>query len=279
MATALLGWLSIAATAQAADAPPAWPSAEQVEAVRAARPMPTVPGFESSAPPRRGQGPIEGPSSVPSLGALPPSPATAIPLDIAELAAQGSRLGAPSAGGASTPARPAVQVFVTLQMPRASLERLVEQAERSGVTLVMRGLHAQSLRKTVLALGELIGPRRVHWVIDPKAFERYGVNRTPTFVVDLDASQPATDPSARPDGSAANAQAGSPVPTGGSLLQDTACEPASNRCSAADTFVSIAGDVSLDHALRSIALQAPEAGPVVASVLARLDKAARDVRP
>ena len=165
-----------------------------------------------------------------------------------------------------------MQVFVTLTMPRPSLQRLVDQAERSGATLVLRGLHAQSMRKTVLALGELIGQRRVNWVIDPKAFERYAVTRAPTFVVDLGGARPTAGLLSRSDEPADLQQARPRREPSGNPL-DAACGPTSNQCTATDTFISVAGDVSLDHALRTLARHAPQASPVVAPMLARLDAA------
>lgn len=166
-----------------------------------------------------------------------------------------------------------MQVFVTLNMPRPSLHRLVDQAERSGATLVLRGLHAQSMRKTVLALGELIGQRRVNWVIDPKAFERYAVTRAPTFVVDLGGARPTAGLLSRSDEPADLQQARPRREPSGNPLDDAACGPTSNQCTATDTFISVAGDVSLDHALRTLARHAPQASPVVAPMLARLDAA------
>ena len=43
-------------------------------------------------------------------------------------------------------------------------------------------LKSQSMRETVSAVGELIGERKVTWVIDPEAFTRHAVRQAPTFV-------------------------------------------------------------------------------------------------
>jgi conjugal transfer pilus assembly protein TrbC len=64
----------------------------------------------------------------------------------------------------------------------------------------------------------LIGSRRVAVQIDPEAFDRYGITRTPTFVLDM-------------DGTGAEA-----------------C--ASRVCGSSKQFAKVAGDVTLDYAMR-----------------------------
>jgi conjugal transfer pilus assembly protein TrbC len=266
------GVLSAAAMAETGISSPPWPTAQQIDAARAARPMPSILSPTPAAP--RGETPLANRApQLPLIGALSTPPDSALPLDIAALAAQGAWIGKQAADAGQATQTPAVQVFVTLNLPRPSLQRLVDQAERSGATLVLRGLHAQSMRKTVFALGELIGQRRVNWVIDPKAFERYAVTRAPTFVVDLSGGRPKADLSIRPDEPADLQQSRSLREPSGNSRDDAACGPASNQCTATDTFVSVAGDVSLDHALRTLARHAPQASPVVAPMLARLDAA------
>lgn len=74
-------------------------------------------------------------------------------------------------------------IFVTLAMPRVSLQRLVEQAERSRATLVLRGLKDRSMKDTLAVVAGLIGQRKVAWMIDPESFKRYGVDLAPSFVL------------------------------------------------------------------------------------------------
>jgi conjugal transfer pilus assembly protein TrbC len=136
---------------------------------------------------------------------------------------------------------PHLRVFITLEMPRPSLERLVDQASRTGATLVLRGLKAQSLRETITAVRPLIEAHSVAWVIDPEAFARYQVTVAPTFVLMLtDASIEADEP-----------QCGS-------------------SCATPTTFVSVAGDVSIDYALDAMSRQSLAAVPRVAALLKRL---------
>ncbi len=83
--------------------------------------------------------------------------------------------GVPAPGGLS--------VFVSLSMPRGSLELLVAEAERTGATLVLRGMVDRSISKTMLAVQKLIGSRQVGWAIDPDAFTRFRVETVPVFVL------------------------------------------------------------------------------------------------
>ena len=180
------------------------------------------------------------------------TPSAALSIDIAAMAKQGAELTtpAPAATGAS-----ALRIFITLDMPRGSLQRLVDQAARSGATLVLRGLKAQSMRQTLAAVGELIETRRVSWVIDPDAFTRFQVSTAPTFVLSL-ADEPAPGTSGT-----------------GSVPDLPRCAGASCAATTAQAnFLSVSGDVSLDYALDAMLRASPEAAPRATTILQRLRK-------
>lgn len=200
---------------------PRWPDASDIERAQKAHPFPQAD--------RLGAQPVP----VPPRVNLPPA---AAPSDIEALARAGARLGSPAA---QTTAASPLRIFITLEMPRASLQLLTDQAARSGVVLVLRGLKANSMRETLAAVSSLIGERQVAWVIDPEAFARHRIERAPTFVLSLDDR----------------------VDTATSCGTDCRTPPA---------FISVSGDVSLDHALDTLARQRPEARPLVAPLLARL---------
>lgn len=112
-------------------------------------------------------------------------------------------------------------IFVTLQMPRVSLQRLVAQAERSRATLVLRGLKGRSMQDTLAEVAALIGKRKVAWAIDPESFKRFGVVLAPTYV--LVAPQIGVAPG---------------------------CD--AGQCVAEPVFSKVAGDVSVGYALQAI---------------------------
>lgn len=143
-------------------------------------------------------------------------------------------------GATAAPASAPLRIFVTLDMPRASLKLLTDQAARSGAALVLRGLKSQSMRETVSAVGGLIGESKAAWIIDPEAFTRHAVRQAPTFVLAL--SDAAND---------------APRSCG------TSCAPNSG-------YVSISGDVSLDYALEAILRRKPEAALRAGPILKRL---------
>jgi conjugal transfer pilus assembly protein TrbC len=180
-------------------------------------------------------------------------------IDIAAMARQGAALAFPAPGesGAS-----ALRIFITLDMPRASLQRLVDQAERSGATLVLRGLKAQSMRQTIAAVGVLIDTRRVSWVIDPNAFTRFSVKAAPTFVLYL-ADEPTPGiPSMPGIPGKAGLDAAPDLPRCGGSSCTT---PASQA-----TYVSVSGDVSLDYALDAMMRGSVDAAPRAKTILQRL---------
>jgi conjugal transfer pilus assembly protein TrbC len=113
-----------------------------------------------------------------------------------------------------------LSIFVSLAMPRPSLERLVAQAEKSGATLVLRGMLQGSIAKTTAAVIGLIGQRKVAWTIDPDAFKRFDVKWVPVYVL---------------------TRAGA-VPVG---CHDGLALPE-------DSYVRLAGDVSIEYALDAI---------------------------
>ena len=168
------------------------------------------------------------------------------------MARQGAALTTPPPSANATSA---LRIFITLDMPRGSLQRLVDQATRSGSTLVLRGLKSQSMRQTLAAVGELIQTRSVSWVIDPDAFTRYSVSAAPTFVLTL-----TDEPIPR-------------MPAFGTTPELPRCSGTSCTSPAAQSsYLSISGDVSLDYALDTMLRRSPEAAPRVTTLLQKLHK-------
>lgn len=148
-----------------------------------------------------------------------PQPVTRMPIDL-EAISKGFDLqnGAQAAALSPGKAGPKVLIFVTFAMPEPTLQRLVDQAARAGATLVLRGLVNGSIRDTVTRMQALIGSQRVAVQIDPEAFDRHGITRTPTFVLVMDSAGTEACPS--------------------------------RVCDASAQFMKVAGDVTLDYAMR-----------------------------
>ena len=177
------------------------------------------------------------PVPIPNVEALP-QPLSRTPIDLEALAR-----GYASQADAITQAQglatgPGLLVFVSLSMPRPTLQRLVGQAARAKASIVLRGFANGSLRDTVAQVQGLIGARQVAVQIDPQAFDRYAVTRVPTFVLVRDGTRP------------------------------VAC--ASGSCAPADSFLRTSGDVSLDYALEHMRRSAPGFGPPADTFLKRI---------
>ena len=229
-ASGLAAWLTPDAFAQGQPTAPRWPTAQEIERAKAERPFP--------APDATIPAPRTLPRFAHGLGAeAGRPPATGTGIDIGALARQGSQISGAMSPGALPPQEPALRIFVTLDMPLGSLRRLVDQAERAGAVLVLRGLKNQSMRQTVAAVSELLGQRKAGWVIDPEAFERHGVEAAPTFLLTM----------------------GEDVPT---------CS--ATTCTVPRPFVSVSGDVSLDYALEHVARRYTGAAAVAGLYLSRL---------
>lgn len=148
-----------------------------------------------------------------------PQPVTRMPIDL-EAISKGFDLQNGARAAAMRPGKPGPKllIFVSFAMPETTLQRLVDQAARAGSTLVLRGLVNGSIRETVTRMQALIGSRRVAVQIDPEAFDRYGITRTPTFVL---------------------------------VMDDTGTEACASRaCDSSQEFGKVAGDVTLDYAMQ-----------------------------
>jgi len=160
---------------------------------------------------------------VPAVPRIVPTPPS---LDIADIARRHIQI---KGQADAAPASPSLRIFVSLSMPETSLRLLVTQAERSGATLLLRGLKANSMKQTLEAVQALIGERKVNWQIDPEAYARYSVRHAPTFVL-----------------------------TKSGVAGDSNNASCGTSCIAANAFYSVAGDVSLDYALDALVRRYPE---------------------
>lgn len=158
-------------------------------------------------------------------------------IDLEALARQGARLPTESPTEAAPKPVSTLRIFVTLDMPAASLRLLAAQAARVGAPLVLRGLKDRSMRATIAAIGRITGTGNAGWFIDPDAFTRYEITQAPTFVVTEEVSA-------------------TPSCTG--------------ACRASEDWTAIAGDVSAEYAIEAILRQKPALAPRLQPLLARL---------
>lgn len=124
-------------------------------------------------------------------------------------------------------------IFVSLSMPRETLQALSEQASMYGAVLVLRGLKNNSLKATVAEIKSIIGDVKVGWQINPVAFTRFNVQAVPAFVI-----------------------------TKGNEVshQDT------KGCAPPASYLSVSGDVSAEYALEKLAGSAtPDFSPLIDS--------------
>jgi conjugal transfer pilus assembly protein TrbC len=167
-----------------------------------------------------------------------PVPATVAPIDLEALARGFDTRTSPAMQRQAS--GPSVLVFISFAMPDAALQRLAEQASRAQATLVLRGLVDGSMVRTVTRVRSLLAGRSIAVQIDPQAFDRYTIVRTPSFVVLGDQVQP---------------------------------QPcASGACIPADGYALVSGDVSLDYALAHVQRAAPRFAKSAATLLRRLGR-------
>lgn len=218
----LCGMVLLLLPALASAAAPVWPTADAIERAQQRHPFPDLQRLD--------QVPLPG---LPRI--TPGRPA----IDIEALARQHAPT--PHQNPDATRDPTALRIFVTLAMPEASLRLLVNQAQRAGATLLLRGLKDRSMKQTLASVQALIGTSKVAWQIDPEAYTRYGIRHAPTFVL-----------------------------TRATADREVSPGTCTGSCVATTAFFSVAGDVSLDYALDTIVRRHPDAGQVVAPFLQRL---------
>jgi conjugal transfer pilus assembly protein TrbC len=175
--------------------------------------------------------------AAPKLDALP-VPLTRRQVDLAAVASGYEAIAPLGQAAAALSNAPSLLVFVSFSMPEPTLARLVDQATRAGATLVLRGFVNGSLQQTVARAQQLIGKRQVGFQLDPQAFDRFSVTATPTFVL---------------------------------LKPGAASTPcAAGTCFPASSYVSAAGDVSLDFALEHFQRAAPAFSRDAGAILAKM---------
>ena len=226
--------------------PTAWaagPTITEADIERARRAQPTVTEQDiEQARRKHSRPPVDAPAnasapSAPSVDALP-QPVTRTTIDL-EALARGYASQADAMDAAQGLAKgPGLLVFVSLAMPRPTLQRLIEQAARARASVILRGLANGSLRETVAQVQPLIGQRQVAVQIDPQAFDRFAIARVPSFVLVRDGTRPES------------------------------C--AAGSCAPPEAFLRTAGDVSLDYALEHMQRAAPAFRADAAPFLARL---------
>ena len=109
--------------------------------------------------------------------------------------------------------------------------------------LVVRGLKDRSMRRTLEEVQQIIGERKVSWVIDPTAFDRFDVTSVPTIVL--------TSP----------------------RISASSCS--TNECTPSDAFAKVAGEVPIEHALREIERRVQPLASVAAPYIRRLSSSWR----
>jgi len=246
---ALLGrWLAgtlVAAAMQAACAaePPALsgPIVTEADIERARREQPTVTDQDIEQARRKyrlpGSAELTAAPAPPRIEALP-QPAASTPIDLQALARGYARQTEVAPAIEELAGGPGLFVFVSLSMPRPTLERLFDQAARARASVILRGVINGSLRETVAQVQALIGQRKVALQIDPRAFDRFAISRVPSFVL---------------------------VPSG---TRPVSC--AAGSCAPPEVFWRAAGDVSLDYALEQMQRTDPALRAAAATFLARL---------
>lgn len=116
-----------------------------------------------------------------------------------------------------------LMVFVSFSMPPESLQRIVQESERTGAHIVFRGFKGDKLMEMSKHIANLIGTHRVEVSVNPPAFNQFQITTVPALVIAL----------------------------------PTASEGLDNGCAQATQYIKVTGDVGQDYALDLIERNSP----------------------
>jgi conjugal transfer pilus assembly protein TrbC len=108
-----------------------------------------------------------------------------------------------------------ILIFVSFSMPQTSLKQWLDQAHRTGASVVIRGLINNSFKETLSAMTRLVTDNTGGLLLDPTLFQKFDIKQVPAVVI----------------------------------LQPSAC---SNEQSCLPRFDVIYGDVTLEYALQKL---------------------------
>lgn len=76
-----------------------------------------------------------------------------------------------------------LMAFVSFSMPEDSLKAILEQVDRVGGTVLLRGLLNNSFKDTATVVAGLVEENGAGFGVDPKLFAKYDITAVPAFVV------------------------------------------------------------------------------------------------
>ncbi len=117
-----------------------------------------------------------------------------------------------------------LMIFVSFSMPRESLQRIVEQSEKTGARIVFRGFKGDKMAEMSKEVAQLIGTHRVEVATNPPQFTQFRIDLVPALVI----------------------------------AQSNAGEQMDSGCAQAARFVKVTGDVGQDYALDLIERTSPQ---------------------
>lgn len=135
-------------------------------------------------------------------------------------------------------------IFVSLDMPRTSLDRAIRDARQAQGVLVLRGMKNGRMQDTLSAVNTLSNGLKSGWQITSLEYRDFGITVVPTVVLRMGAKR------------------------------ITACEADSLNSCVLQPWYGVEGDVSIEYALEQIMKHAPESTAEVEKYLAMLREGA-----
>jgi len=141
-------------------------------------------------------------------------------------------------GAAQARLSASAMVFASFGMPAGALRRLLADAGRAGIPVLLRGFPGGSIRSAAIAVLQLEVPAS-HVQVNPNAFVKYQVLAVPALVL---------------------------------VRADGADQLGKDGCALADNYVKVTGDVTLDRALEEAGSRTAEFAPLAERLRRMLER-------
>lgn len=83
-----------------------------------------------------------------------------------------------------------VHIFISFSMPKTSIKQWIEQADKANVQVYLRGFVKDSFKQTVIESSEIISESSPGFILDPKMFDKFKIEKVPAVVFEEKGHEP-----------------------------------------------------------------------------------------
>jgi type-F conjugative transfer system pilin assembly protein TrbC len=81
-------------------------------------------------------------------------------------------------------------IFISFSMPKTSIKQWLEQGAKANAQVYLRGFVKDSFKETIIESSEIIDEGSPGFLLDPKMFEKYKIEKVPAVVFEEKGQEP-----------------------------------------------------------------------------------------